>query len=396
MSNDLLRSLIEASVASSMAITLVALLRRPLRHFLGARPAYWLWLLVPMAVLAVWLPSPTASSLVLGGELPVVIAGVTGSTAAALSVDSHGATWLAAWVAGCLLAVTVLAHLQRAFVAAMGKLRRDSNGILRSRTMAGPAVIGAWRPRLVLPDDFEARYNDDEQLLILAHEQAHLRRSDALFNALAALGICLFWFNPLIYWAASRFRFDQELACDAEVLSCSGTSRRRYADAMLKTQLAVDAAWRLPVGCHWQSCHPLKERISMLKRPLPSPLRRRSGTVLAIAISVVASYAAWARSPAEPPTKAHEQARQVEAVSVPPPRYPAGAVQSKTSGRVVLEILVAEDGSAREVHVVSSTPAGVFDQVSIDAARGWKFTPGKTSARIRIPVDFSPDGPPAS
>lgn len=396
MSNELLRSLIEASLASSMAIILVALLRRPLRHSLGARPAYWLWLLVPMAVLAVWLPSPTSSRLVLVGDLPVLIAGVTGMTAAALAADSHGWAWLAAWAAGSLLTVTVLAHLQRTFVAALGELRRDSNGNLRSAGVAGPAVIGAWRPRLILPDDFEARYDDDEQRLILRHEQAHLRRGDAFVNAFAATAICVFWFNPLIYWAASCFRFDQELACDAEVLSRAGTSRRRYAEAMLKTQLTVDAAWRLPVGCHWQSCHPLKERISMLKHPLPSPLRRRSGTVFAIAISIMASYAAWARSPAEAPTPVHEQGRHVEAVSVPPPRYPAGAAQSKTSGRVVLEILVAEDGSAREISVVSSTPAGVFDQVSIDAARQWKFTPGKTSARIRVPVDFSPDGPPAS
>ena len=101
------------------------------------------------------------------------------------------------------------------------------------------------------------------------------------------------WFNPLMYWALGRLRFDQELACDAVVVAESKTQRRLYADALLKTQLANDSAWGL-AGCHWQSIHPLKERIAMLKRPSPGLTRRLFGIALTGACSLAGGYAAWA------------------------------------------------------------------------------------------------------
>ena len=83
----------------------------------------------------------------------------------------------------------------------------------------------------------------------------------------------MFWFNPLVHLAAARFRFDQELACDAAVIARHPDSRRRYGAAMLKTQRAE---FGLPMGCHWQSSHPLKERVAMLKQAPPSRPTRAS------------------------------------------------------------------------------------------------------------------------
>jgi hypothetical protein len=97
-----------------------------------------------------------------------------------------------------------------------------------------------------------------------------------------------------MYWAVARLRFDQELACDASVLVGLDTGRRRYAEALLKTQLAADSAWRMPIGCHWQSSHPLKERVAMLKHPLPGVLRRLSGVALTFVLIMSGSYVAWA------------------------------------------------------------------------------------------------------
>jgi hypothetical protein len=151
-------------------------------------------------------------------------------------------------------------------------------------------------PRLVLPPDFETRYTEGERELILAHERAHLARGDTFANALAALLRGLFWFHPLVHYAIARFRQDQELACDAAVLRRFPQARRSYAEAMLKTQLAVLG---LPVGCHWQSSHPLKERIAMLKHPIPHPARRALGFGLAAMLALFGGYAAWAAQPAQ-------------------------------------------------------------------------------------------------
>src|SRR3546814_11467624 len=55
---DLFRWLLESTSASSAALVLVLLLRRPLRATFGANAAYLLWLLPPLAVLVPSLPAP--------------------------------------------------------------------------------------------------------------------------------------------------------------------------------------------------------------------------------------------------------------------------------------------------------------------------------------------------
>jgi hypothetical protein len=168
------------------------------------------------------------------------------------------------------------------------------DGTYRSASVVGPVLVGIWRSRIVLPINFETLYSPEERPLVLAHEEAHKKRFDVLVNAIATVWLCLFWFNPLMYWAVARLRFDQELACDASVLVGLDTGRRRYAEALLKTQLAADSAWRMPIGCHWQSSHPLKERVAMLKHPLPGVLRRLSGVALTFVLIMSGSYVAWA------------------------------------------------------------------------------------------------------
>ncbi len=57
MGVSLLHALIGATVASSLALLLIGVLRLPLRTAVGARAAYWLWLLIPAMVLATLLPA---------------------------------------------------------------------------------------------------------------------------------------------------------------------------------------------------------------------------------------------------------------------------------------------------------------------------------------------------
>lgn len=79
-----------------------------------------------------------------------------------------------------------------------------------------------------------------------------------------------------------------------------------------------------------------------------------------------------------------------------PPSYPADAIKQGISGKVVLQIDVAADGSASDVQVVASQPQGVFDAASIAAARKWRFTPaykdGKPVAgKVQVPIWFDLD-----
>jgi bla regulator protein blaR1 len=300
MSVSLMHALAELTIALSAAIFVVALVRKPMRRIAGAQVAYWMWLLVPASTLVLAFPAPSRTSEVATQTFPNWVL----STFRAPTVSGHivGAAdyttmGLFVWAVGGVSMLALMVCRQRAFIRSLGNLASVQDGTYRSMSVSGPVLIGIWRPRIVLPTDFETIYSRQECTLILAHERVHRRRGDILINTIAAISLCLFWFNPIMYWAIARFRFDQELACDATVLAESSSGRRCYADALLKTQLAAESTWRMPICCHWQSSHPLTERIAMLKRPVPGFARQLSGAVLTTALIISGSYAAWAAQP---------------------------------------------------------------------------------------------------
>lgn len=300
MGAEILLTLAKATVLSSFAILCVALLRIPLRKLAGSRAAYWIWLLVPAATLTLLLPAPSQLPLSAGVFAEISLTQVVPATLHE-PVPSSGwllPTLLGVWLAGAIALFFSLVIRQRVFLRSQGSLVPDERGICRSDRAHAPMLVGIFRARIVVPADFESRYAPQEQELVLAHERAHEWRRDILVSALALLAHCIFWFNPLVYLALGWLRHDQELACDEQVLSnlprTAPEARRIYADALLKAQLATEGAWRTPIGCHWQSTHPLKERIAMLRNPLPGATRRVAGVLVVLGLSSSAGYIAWA------------------------------------------------------------------------------------------------------
>lgn len=81
-----------------------------------------------------------------------------------------------------------------------------------------------------------------------------------------------------------------------------------------------------------------------------------------------------------------------------PPRYPAAAFDGGIEGFVELQIDIDPGGVPQHIDVVQSTPAGVFDQAVLEAARQWRLKPayvhGKPIAStVRVPVKFEMDAP---
>ncbi len=391
MASDLLMELLQASVALTMAMAVVTLLRAPLRRWLGAQATYACWALVPLATLAVLLPAPRGTFPLAAMTAAVEWSPAAGAGATALPWPT---VLLVLWILGALGLAGLMVVRQRRFLRTV--LRHPGQPHDTS-PLATPAVTGLFSPRIVLPEDFASRYSADEQRLVIAHEQLHIDRGDIPAQALATALRCLFWFHPLVHLAAARFRFDQELACDAAVLARHPDSRRRYGEAMFKTQLAE---FGLPVGCHWQSSHPLKERVAMLKQPIPGKTRRRAGSIVIASLLAAGAFGAWA---AQPVTATGAKALQsvTDDDVLTRPNYPASALAEGLSGRVDLDVLVGTDGLPREIRVVSSRPEGVFDKVAVEAAEKWRFNAGRNGARgekvegwVRVPVQFKADAQP--
>lgn len=300
MANEIIQLLTLTTLAMTFSLVLVLAVRTPLRRLFGARVAYLAWWLVPFAMLAVLLPAPVreVATLTRGTMMAMGVAPLQAlpTDHAAISLPDYRFWLLLLWSCGVVVVALLFQRMQRRYLRALGELSPVGEGVFVSQAAgACPAVLGAWKPRIVLPVDFEIRYPTREGEMVMAHERAHLRRGDAVANLAVVAMRSAYWFNPLLHWASTRFRQDQEMACDAMVLGQFPDRRRSYAEAMLKTQLAVLG---LPVGCHWQSSQSLKERILMLKQPLPGRARKRMGLfVLAAALSA-GSYGAWALQPA--------------------------------------------------------------------------------------------------
>ena len=280
------------SLVVTLALGIVVLLRVPCRRWFGAERAFQLWALVPLVLLlAAWPRAPGVGASSLPPVLLRIVTAPVGMSAPALEAsrfDWRGPLVLG-WVVGVLWTLVFATIAQARF------RRRLTGAQLMSAPGArllvwragdadlGPALVGLWRSRIIVPVDFDTRYEPAEQALILAHEAMHARRGDVWWSLAAQLVAGVFWFLPFRGWALERFRRDQELACDAAVLREHPARRRSYAHAMLKTQ---SCRWTLPVGCLWSSRHPVTERIAMLKQPQPRIIRRLFGLATLIALSL--------------------------------------------------------------------------------------------------------------
>lgn len=304
MAVEILTRLIGLNLAAAAAILVIVLLRGPVRRLFGARLAYALWLTAPLAAAASLLPARQAQGLVIEpaplrpiAEATVQTVGALLEAAAPLQQVSNVA--LSLWALGALAAIGALVWRQAATLSMLGRLTPEAPGLIRAANPAiGPAIVGILRPRIVLPADFEQRFDAREQALVMAHERAHLAVWDVRINAATALIRCLSWFNPLIHLAAVLVRVDQELACDEAVVRRHPGDRRAYAEALLKTQVTPAP---LPLGCYWpvRSPHRLKERILMLTRKSPGRARRLFGAAAVTALGLGAGYAAWAAEPSK-------------------------------------------------------------------------------------------------
>lgn len=357
MSATLLQHLINLTEASSVALCAILLLRPVLRRHDGAALVYASWWLLPLTLLASVLPHPAMHTPVF--SLPVVTLVAAGSTAAS---SDQGLTlaslWLLVWGTGAALAAVWMVWQQLRFVRSLGRLQPGLLGRVYfavDNTQMGPLLLGLVRPRIVLPADFASRYTPQEQALILAHEQAHLRRHDVLANALASALQMVFWFNPLLHFAANRFRLDQELACDVVVVRQYPQARQVYADAILKTQLVSNG---VPLACHWQSHHPLKERILQLSQSPPSRARRRSAMAVLATIAVAACYGAWATEQA--PANGASSANAADAQ-----RY-----------EVSVDFKMEAPGTTQAIKTVVALRAGELARLSLDPARPLECTIG--------------------
>jgi beta-lactamase regulating signal transducer with metallopeptidase domain len=97
----------------------------------------------------------------------------------------------------------------------------------------GPAVIGWFRPTILLPRLVVDGRSAAQIELLLAHELIHIRRGDLLWALLQTLASRLWWFHPMVWMAGRKAVYEAERSCDAETIAAMKCSPARYARELL-------------------------------------------------------------------------------------------------------------------------------------------------------------------
>jgi hypothetical protein len=137
------------------------------------------------------------------------------------------------WSASVLIAVATYAGA----MASLARRRRrwrsaeiDGQPVLLAPG-TGPAVVGALRPHIVIPE-WSLTLPAEQRDLMLEHERQHVvARDPLLLQGAAAIALMMPW-NLAAWWLVRRLRLAVELDCDARVLA-SGRNSRTYGNLLL-------------------------------------------------------------------------------------------------------------------------------------------------------------------
>ncbi|WP_300375715.1 M56 family metallopeptidase [Henriciella sp.] len=335
---------LQTSLAVTVLIGLVLLVRKPFARSFGAKAAYALWL-VPLARLlmpplpanlslfATFAPAQQAEPTPPVVFEPMVRAAEQGARAAPPppaaipameftpaepagpglieAMSAHlPAMILPVWITGAVLMLGLAWYRQSIFhrliaddsapaseaVASAANEIAGELGVKRTfdvRTSllnGSPLITGVFRPVILLPEWFEADYSPREQRDALTHELMHLKRGDLFALQAAQLMLALQWFNPLAYLGIRAFRIDQEAACDADVLRAGTSSAFSYGRTLVKAARLAGPADSAFSSANLTLAHPIKERLILMQNATPTFRRRLLGTTLALTLGSAAVF----------------------------------------------------------------------------------------------------------
>ena len=122
-----------------------------------------------------------------------------------------------------------------------------------------PAVLGWFRPVVLLPVRALTGLNEEQIEAVIAHELAHIRRLDCFVNLFQIATETLLFYHPAVWWVSQRIRAEREHCCDDEAIAICGDAVN-YARA-----LTLMEEWRTaPALLMAANRSPLAERVLRL------------------------------------------------------------------------------------------------------------------------------------
>ena len=196
--------------------------------------------------------NPQSTRLVHSTLTPVMIATPAAEQATTSASGTNITLWL---VEGWLVGVVILSLRSAGGLLLLGRLRRQSAraisaplkdaclalqrrmGLRRiveyceSHEIDAPAVIGWFRPVVLLPVSALTGLSQEQLEAVIAHELAHIRRMDAFVNLFQIFAESVLFYHPAVWWVSRRVRTEREHCCDDAAIAVCG-DRLEYARAL--------------------------------------------------------------------------------------------------------------------------------------------------------------------
>lgn len=364
----------------SVLLGLLLVTHKVLLNWLGGRGVYLLWAVVPVLLLMSFLPE--SSSVVIISVQPAETYALLSQRVSEYSI-SNEVNWLL-WSWG-LIAVGMVTYLLYSHLRYLNWLQiqpaqeMKSNHIdwpqripvklSYSKRIQSPLITGLISHRLVLPSNFSQKYSDEQRRLIVKHELCHLKRGDLYWNLLAIVVLTVFWFHPLCWLAYVRFRQDQELACDEQVLMNGNKfEKRAYAEALLMS--VTDQQWTGITQLHYGNRRSMMERMTQVGK---SSNKSVWYSVVLIAVTLMVGWSVGYTMP----QSADESYIPTNKVV---PKYPAKALRQGVEGYVIVEFTINEAGETENHKVLKSkdidgNSINVFNDAALEAAKKLTYKP---------------------
>ncbi len=100
-----------------------------------------------------------------------------------------------------------------------------------------PMTWGILQAYVLLPAR-SATWSRSQLRAVFLHELAHVRRRDPLTHVIGQIVCAVYWFNPLVWFAAWRAEVEREQACD-DVVVGQGVKASDYAESLLEILTSV-------------------------------------------------------------------------------------------------------------------------------------------------------------
>jgi beta-lactamase regulating signal transducer with metallopeptidase domain len=101
--------------------------------------------------------------------------------------------------------------------------------------LEAPAVLGWFRPVVLLPVRALTGLTEEQIEAVIAHELAHIRRYDSFVNLFQIATETLLFYHPAVWWVSQRVRAERENCCDDQAIAVCGDAVN-YARALTKME----------------------------------------------------------------------------------------------------------------------------------------------------------------